>query len=64
MEGRSVSSHSHMKVKSTMSAPGTGHLMREEMEVPGVAQMKGLNGGLTGQTVEKDAIFQVGNFSS
>ena len=60
--GGSVSSHSNSMTKSTMSAPGTGHFMREEMTGPGVALVKRLEiGGLTGLTVERDATFQVGN---
>ena len=62
MGGVSASSHSHLKAKSTMSAPGIGHfIMMTEMAVPGVAQVKRLEMGLIGLTVEKDAPFKVGN---
>ena len=56
-----MSSHPDMKANSTMSAPGTGHSIREEMEVPGVAQEQILMIMVAGVTVEMDAPFQVGN---
>ena len=42
MGGGSVSSHSHMKAKSTTSAPGTGHSMRSGgiLAMPGVERGK------------------------
>ena len=61
MGGGSASSHLHSKAKSTKSAPGIMHMLLEGMEVRGVAQVKRLEIGLTGLTVEKDATFQVGN---
>ena len=59
MGGGSVSSLSHLKAKSTMSAPGIMHLTITEMNMLGAEQVKKLGGGLTGLTAEMDAIFQV-----
>ena len=54
-----MSSHLHMGANSIMNALGTGPLTVEEIEVPGVVQVKRLGGGPTGLTVEMDAAFQV-----
>ena len=61
--GGSVSFHSLMTAKSTMSAPGIGHSIRsvEILVVPGVAQEQILTIMKAGGTVERDAPFQVGN---
>ena len=64
MGGGSASSHSNIMVNSTISAPGTGHLIRGEKMFPGVEQVKRLHGRLTGLTAEKDAPFKVGNTPS
>ena len=44
-----------------MSAPGIGHLLMGEMDMPGVDYIHlRVGGAIPGPTVEKDASFQVG----